>query len=266
MPGRDAIQIKERIISMFMRKGPSLPVHVAKETGLSILFASAFLSEMISDGKIKISFMRVGSSPIYFLPGQEYSLEKFSEYLKNKEKEAFNLLRERKLLKDSEQEPAIRFALREIKDFAMPLSINEENYWRYVTYPESEIKKEKKIEHSNKKEEIAKEEEINKKEITPEKEEKKKRVPQKKKEKKISGKNENFFNKIKEFLAKKDIGIEDIIDFNKNEIILKVKKMEENLIIVAYNKKRINEEDVIKANKKALELSSKYLILSLGDV
>ena len=70
-------------------KGPSLPVFIAQETGLSILFASAFLSELIADKRLKISNMHVGSSPLYLVPGQEPMLENFSQYLKNKEKEAY---------------------------------------------------------------------------------------------------------------------------------------------------------------------------------
>ena len=101
---QDTSELKEKIISLFKREGPSLPVHVAKETGLNILFASAFLSELIAEKKIRISNMKVGNSPVYFIPGQEPMLEKFSEYLKSKEKEAFLFLKEKKFLKDSEQE------------------------------------------------------------------------------------------------------------------------------------------------------------------
>ena len=141
MSTQNTIPVKEKIISIFKRRGPSLPIHIARETELSILFASAFLSELLAEKKIKISNMRVGSSPIYFIPGQEFMLEKFSEFLKSKEKEAFLLLKEEKFLKDSKQEPAIRVALRELKDFAIPFKKDEEIYWRYFNVPESEFEK-----------------------------------------------------------------------------------------------------------------------------
>ncbi len=132
----DAAQIKERIISLIQNNGPSLPVQIANNTGLSILFASAFLSELFGDKTIKMSHLRVGSSPLYFLHGQEPQLEKFSQYLKSKEKEAFLILQEKKILKDSEQHPAIRVALREIKDFAFSFEKNGEIYWRYFLVEE----------------------------------------------------------------------------------------------------------------------------------
>jgi len=133
MVAKDTSQIKQKIIATLNSKGPSLPVHIANEIGMSILFASAFLSELLSEKKIKISYMKVGSSPIYFIAGQESKLENYSHYLKSREKDAYELLKENKFLKDEKQEPAIRVALRAIKDFAFPFRKDEKIYWRYLT-------------------------------------------------------------------------------------------------------------------------------------
>ncbi len=146
MPTQDTSGLKENILSVLRQRGPSLPVHIAKGTGLSILFASAFLSELLSERKIRISNMRVGSSPIYYISGQEDQLENFSLHLNNKEKEAFAILQNKKILKDIEQNPAIRVALRSIKDFAIPFKRGEEIFWRYYLIPETQstIKQTKK--------------------------------------------------------------------------------------------------------------------------
>jgi hypothetical protein len=272
---------KERIISFIKRNGPILPVHIAKEMNLSILFASAFLSELVSERKIKISYMKVGSSPIYFIPGQEFLLEKFSEYLKSREKEAFLLLKQKKFLKDENQEPAIKVALRQIKDYAIPFKNEyEEIYWRYFKVNESDFKEEKskKIEKEETKKEDKKEErkedkkEETKKEETKEKKSldilnkpKTKKIP-KEKGRKISQKqNDRFFNKIKEYLNKKSIEILDIESFSKNDLFLRINQNESEKLLAAFNKKRINEKDILKANKKALELDLNYIILSLGE-
>lgn len=145
-----ALEIKERIINFLERRGPSLPVHIAKETGLSILFSSAFLSEILSEKRIKMSYMRVGSSPLYFIPGQETFLENFSHALKKKEKEAFVMLKEQRFLKDTDVEPAIRVALREIRDFAVPFQNEEGIFWRYYKVPEAEFYQSKKQEETKK--------------------------------------------------------------------------------------------------------------------
>src|SRR3989344_7538679 len=134
---------KERILATMRLSGPSLPVRIAKSLGISPLFASAFLSELKSEEKLKISNMRVGSSPIYYLSGQENQLENFTMYLNQREKEAFHLLKENKLLEDSELEPVVRVALRAIKDFAIPVRVRIDGesklFWKFFSINDSEI-------------------------------------------------------------------------------------------------------------------------------
>ncbi len=286
---QDALQIKEKIITTLRRRGPSLPVHVAKETGLSILFASAFLSELAYDKRVKISSMKVGGSPLYLLPDHIHMLERFYEHLKSKEKDAFLLLREKKFLKDSEQEPAIRIALRNIKDFAIPFERNNEVYWRYFIAPETEFKEEvseykitkmetpeqletevqeepllieeKPIEID---ETIEKQLEISETKKEKIKKEARKQKPQKRVKKK-TGDGDRFFNRIKDFLSGKGIDIMDIEDIKKNELVFRVKENKQEKLIFALNKKRVSETDILRAYKKASEVNLPYLILSLGE-
>ncbi|MCK9595649.1 hypothetical protein M0R19_00490 [Candidatus Pacearchaeota archaeon] len=283
----DVMQIKEKIISLIKLKGPSLPVQIAGETGLSILFASAFLSELYGEKIVNISNIRVGSSPLYFIPGQEPQLERFSQYLKSKEKDAFIRLKENKFLKDSEQEPAIRIALREIKDFAIPFKKGEEIYWRFFIIPEEEFEEEKAIEES--KEEVKKienifeepvkikeekeEEPIQEEKIIEKTEEKEIKKENKKKPKheehkkqnKNKKKEENFFNKIKEFLSKEGIEILDIEDFKNDEAVLKVKRKKEEELFFVFNKKKITEKEILETHKKASDKKMKYNILFFGE-
>jgi len=130
----------QKIIKVINEKGPSLPINIAKNVGMSSLFVSAFLSEMAGERKIRVSHMKVGGSPLYFLEGQEKKLEDFYNYLHPKEGEAFLLLREKKVLKDDEMEPAIRVALRSIRDFAVGFKKDEEIYWRYALVEEDEVR------------------------------------------------------------------------------------------------------------------------------
>lgn len=358
MPTRDASHIREKILSILRMKGPTIPVYISQEIETSMLFTSAFLSELLSDKLIKISNMRVGNSPIYFIAGQEPQLEKFSHYLKSKEKEAFILLQENKFLKDSEQNPAIRVALRAIKDFAFHFRKNNEIYWRYFTSSESEFKTdikpieehryieakpkpfdkkereigekiikdiniedieeirkdkeklEKKKEAETEIEEEIKEDEgyiplplqekVKEENKQVEKEEKKeikkedgkleeiveeapkhermkiikekisklksKTKPEKAPKKlNVKKQDDKFFDKIKEFLSKETIEIVNIESFNKNEILLRIKSDGMEKLLVAYNKKKILDTDIINANKKASNLNLKYVILSMGE-
>ncbi len=134
---------KDKILSAIRMRGPSVPVGIAKSVGISPLFASAFLSELRGEEKIKISDMKVGSSPLYYLPGQEAMLENFVEHLNQKEREAFRLLKNNKLLVDTEETPVMRVALRAIKDFAVPLKINVNGepkiFWKHFAVSDLEF-------------------------------------------------------------------------------------------------------------------------------
>src|SRR3989338_7543703 len=268
MPAQNTSELKEKIIGIFRMKGPRLPVHIAKETGMNILFSSAFLSELVDEKRIKVSNMKVGSSPLYFIPGQEFMLERFSEYLKSKEREAFILLKEKKFLKDSEQEPAIRVALRSLKDFAVPFKYPNESgdiYWRYFTVSIStfEIKKEP----INEKPMIS-EEEISKpkKPLIQIREKTKTLEIFDKKTSVVSEPKAKTEKKIKDFLSKSAIEITSIEGLGKDEIVLKVKNNGEEQLLMAFNKKKITEKEIIKAAKKAAELNLKYSILSMSEL
>jgi len=273
---QDTAQIKENILRFLILHGPSLPVHMAGEIKSSILFTSAFLSELVSEKKVKMSNMRVGSSPVYFLPGQENALEKFSEHLKSKEKEAFILLKEKNFLRDSAQQPAIRVALREIRDFALPFKSQGEIIWRYFLSPESEytprepVKEEKPIKTEVKeiKKEVIEEEKpldiFTKTKEKPKAEPKGKKIESRIKKPKAKQK-EKFFGRIKEFLGEKAIELKDIENFTKNEIILRVIHNSQEKILVAFNKKKITDNDMIKAHKKALDSGLPYMLLGLSE-
>ncbi len=285
---QDTTQLKEKIILFIKIKGPILPVHIAKEINTSMLFASVFLSELLSEKKLKISNTKVGNSPLYFIPGQENQLERFSHHLKSKEKEAFELLKEKKIIKNSEQEPAIKVALTEIKDFAIPFSKNNELYWKYLTVSEEDKNEKmqektipliKEIKKQFEEEEIKEKKTFEKIIPSPTKEKGKKlqetelnifdksktKIKKPIKKKTSQKKNDKFFNKVKEFLTKKSIEILDIENFSKNDLILRIKINNQEKLLIAYNKKRINQEDIIKSYKKASELNLRYIILSLGD-
>ena len=274
MPQEDHLQVKEKIVSFIVRRGPSLPVHIAKEINNSILFTSAFLSELISEKRLRISKLNVGNSSLYFIPGQEFLLENFSHHLKSKEKEAFELLKQKKILKDSEQHPAIRIAVREIKDFAIPFKKEDQIYWKYLTVSDQELidkikempiarEIKKQLEITDKKPEIKIEQRPQKIEIQHSllKTNKKEKI----KEKTSGKKDDKFFNKVKEFLSKESIEILDIDGFSKSDLTLKIKINKEEKLLIAYNKKKIDEKDIINAHKRASKLKLNFMILSFGE-
>lgn len=112
-----------KILQIIRLKGPVIPSQINKEIGVDGIIASAMLSELVDKGQLKISCVKIGNSPLYYAPGQEYKLQQFSNYLNEKDRNTFELLRQRRVLKDKDLEPFTRVSLRQIKDFAKPLEV-----------------------------------------------------------------------------------------------------------------------------------------------
>lgn len=296
-------EIKERIITMVRIKGPSLPVHIARAINTSPMFTSAFLSELYSEGKIKMSNMKVGSSPIYYLTGQEAQLENFIEFLNHKEKEAFHLLRNQKVLDDDLQEPAIRVALRAIKDFAIPVKVrvneNTKTFWKHFLLSDNEVRalleqtinpyqkhkaQEKQEEKLTTKEipiEIKSEEAFKKeiiqavhksdvKEIASEiKQEVKEEIKEKAK-KKSKIQDFAFPRHVKSYLSSKEIEILEILEEKKKDFSAKVRIDtmfgKQEFYLVAKDKKKVNDLDLIMAHQKAQENKMLALVLAPGEL
>lgn len=280
------LQTKQKIIDHIRLKGPELPVRVAAAVGMSNLFTAAFMSELISEQKLKISNMRVGSSPLYYIEGQESQLQNYTEYLNHKEKEAFRKLKESQILQDEELEPAIRIALRSIKDFAVPLQIMHNNeqkiFWKIHTLNTNEAKEmidqklnpKKEITRTNVQEKITENKEdletqkveSSKKEITLFESKEKKR-PQKTQEKEV---NYPFINAIKEILVEKNFEILSEILVKKKEFIAKVRTDtpigKQEIYLVAKDKKKINIEDLVSLSQKSQSEKMPTLILSNGEI
>lgn len=266
----DIPEKKKKIISFLEANGPSLPVRIAKITELDPLLTSAILSELIDSKQVKTSKIRIGSSPLYLLQGQEQMLEEHTSNFKPIEKEAYLKLKENELLVDENESPSIRVALRNIRDFATPFNFQEKIMWKYAFTPDERIKEllnpkketPKKIEEIKIKEKSDTEEEAkkeNKKKTKTKEEEESKR-----KEKKIEDifhtsekreKKSEFLIKIKAFLEKKEIKFLETIQTEKKEIIAKISLSTNlgdiNFLLIAKNKKSLTREEISSSIQRA---------------
>ena len=139
------LMLKEQIYNYVQRTGPIIPIKVAKHFNSNTIFVSAILSELISGKKLKISKAKIGGTPVYYAPGQEEKLSgALRDYLKQYPRKALDLLEQHKVLRDPDCEPAIRVALRELKDFAKPLEVqvegNNELFWKFHTLDDEKTK------------------------------------------------------------------------------------------------------------------------------
>jgi hypothetical protein len=128
-------QLKQKTLEFVKENGPVLPVQVSKAINENIIFAGAFLSELLASQMIKITSAKVGASPLYYVEGQEERLEVLRNHLSERPGLAFDFLKDKMILRDKHCEPWQRVALREIKDFAIPLNVNikgnVELFWKW---------------------------------------------------------------------------------------------------------------------------------------
>ena len=127
---------QDKILNFLKVTGPTLPTKVAKNINTDILLASAHLSDLSSQGKVKISKLKIGGSPLYFLPGQESQLYDFaSGNINPKDLLVLNELKEKNILRESNLELIQRVGLRNLPDFAVPLNVRVgegiELFWKW---------------------------------------------------------------------------------------------------------------------------------------
>jgi hypothetical protein len=291
-----ALELRERIVELVRAKGPVLPVQVSKEIGTDILMASAHLAELTASHRLKISAIKVGGSPLYYLQGQEEMLQKFTANMNDKEKKAYDSLRQSMILRDSEQEPVMRVALREIKDFAVPLNVTHDDsrevFWKWYLTPNDEAEKiiklkldiqekpaERKIEEKIQKPEAVQKQVKDKlepvqKELVKEKPSQAKQVPEKPKEPKKYAprdKEDNFLKDLMKFFEKSKINVisSEIVKKNSEiDFLVEIPSVVGNLqyYCKARNKKKISDSDLSNAYVKGQLKRLPVIVLSPGEL
>jgi len=279
---------QEKVIQAIRIRGPVIPAQIAKVIGTDILMASATLSELVSKNVLKISHVKFGSTPLYYLPGQESRLQDFAKNLHEKEKRAYDLLMQRKILRDKIAEPVVRVALRNIKDFAVPLQVkindNVEIFWKWYLITNEEaariIKETIKFDKPKKdvkpfQETIVKKEQEKPKEEQKEikREEPKEKLPEKEEKKTFVDKTaeDEFLNEIKRFLEKNNIElIEEKIVKKKSDLDLVVEVPSAVGSLTYYckakSKKRISDSDLSSAFVQGQLKKLPVLFLTKGDL
>ncbi len=276
-------ETNENILQYIGTKGPVLPADIAQHINSNILMASAHLSELSSNGKLKISNIKVGGSPIYFIPGQESQLQKFADNLHEKEKKAYDMLLQRKVLRDKDLDPVIRVALRAIKDYAVPLQVNfqgvSEIFWRWYLSTNKEA--EELIKPLLK---VTKRENVAEKNVQPEMQRKidsspsvgkdvQKEVEQpiKKAVKKKPRIDENLFlDRVSSYFSKNSIDIlsKEVIRKTEIDFIVQVPSAVGTLeyYCKAKNKKKINDTDLASAFAQGQLRKLPVLLVTGGEL
>ncbi len=272
------IDLKPKILDFIRKNGPSLPVRIGKEIERDSFLTSAILSELVSSKQLKRTHSKLGGSSLYYLQGQEYKLNMLYPHLNQREKEAYDLLKKNNILEDSKLRPVERVAISNIKDFAIPIDVKQDNnvkrFWKWHLISEGDAKEKIKaqIRENTKKIELPKEI-IQKKQEQPKqenlgsysKQEKTTKKSAKKKEKK-----DEFSELIDEYCKNNNMEIlsKDIVK-NNREINMTLKLPTQlgdlTFFVKARNKKKISNADLSLAYHEGRQLGLPVLFLTTGE-
>lgn len=132
---------RDRIVEL-SKVSPLQPTSLGKLLSTNSLFASAMLSEMTGKGLLKVSHLKVGSSPLYYAADHPEHLLNYLVYLNEKERRVAGLLKETGVLRDSSLDPLQRVCVRNIKDFAKQLDVSmgdsKEIFWKWFLLPDDQ--------------------------------------------------------------------------------------------------------------------------------
>lgn len=129
-----ALDYRDKISSM-VEQQPVQPTEVAKALSTNSMLASAMLSEMSEKGLLKVSHLKVGSSPLYYHPDHPEHLLKYVQHLSEKDRKTVALLEKEGVVRDQASDVLTRVSLRNVKDFAKPLDVSingvKELFWKF---------------------------------------------------------------------------------------------------------------------------------------
>jgi hypothetical protein len=140
----DMYRLENAEILEFMKSfGPCVVTDIRKKFNVDSIIIGAYLSDLIKRKYVKITRLQKGTSPFYYLPGQEEQLEKTFEYLHEKDRDTIEWLKQVKVVDDSTLDLFKKVSLRKIVDFAIPLKGRKDNgeevlFWRYFLFSEAD--------------------------------------------------------------------------------------------------------------------------------
>ncbi|QQG39077.1 MAG: hypothetical protein HYS32_01300 [Candidatus Woesearchaeota archaeon] len=285
----------DRAYDFVKRNGPVLPIKISKSINTNVIMASAVLSVLVSDKKVKLTHENIGGSPLYYVQGQETRLQDtLGEKYNGVKREAYLMIKENKVLRDGDLSIPVRLALREMKDFAVPLDVNIgkgiERYWRWYLINNNQVKEilipKTKVEEVAVKEEIVKPNEVKVKKKTEDKpklivqksekarEEPKievKQVEVKEEEKEDVKTKIGFYNDVDSYFTENKVIIlkEEIVKRDKDfNFVVEIPSSLGNLkyFVKVRNKKKISDADLSLAFSQAQQENLPMIFLTNGEI
>jgi len=283
------LNLKEnQVYTSIQTKGPLLPIEIARSLSMETYIVSAILATLLKNKKIEISKRKIGSSNLYYIPGQEELVRKrLLPELNALEQKALQRVKELKVAFENDLYPQERFMLKEMLDFVNLLKVKTEKE-EFDVWVDAELTKEEINEIIKKRLENLKEkstsiekpkEALPEKNIPIEKEETKqellsqeppKELPEKKERKRKSAQNTNFNEKLNDYLKRMDITLIKVLSIKANENIAIVSIpsiIGDQFFYMFYTtKKNLNEGDLSKIYLEASKHKMPILLILENEI
>ena len=131
--------MQEQIASFLKQNGPSTHFDIASGTHIDSLIVSAVLSEMGSKNAVKISNKRLGSTRIYYLPGQHDAAKvKIFKSLEQNEQNFLKELQKRKVIIEGDFPMEV---ISEFGDFLLEFTYGGKRAWYWFEISSEEALK-----------------------------------------------------------------------------------------------------------------------------
>lgn len=134
---------KEEVFQVIKAKGYVIPSDLTRQFRLDTFMVGAVLSDLVREKRLLISRVKIGGSPVYYVPEQREKLQELSSYLNEKDKGTYQLLKKDIVLCDADQTPLVRVSLRNIKDYAKPIEVTVAGqthlFWKWYCATDTEI-------------------------------------------------------------------------------------------------------------------------------
>jgi hypothetical protein len=263
---------KNKVLSIVKEKGPVLPRDVVKEVGSDTFMVGAILSQLAEGKQIKISYAKIGGSPVYYVLGQEEKLDTLYKYLHEKEKKAYDTLKEQKIIRDSTAEPVLRVALRNIRDFAKPLEVNlkgkREIFWKWYLLSNTAAEQ---IIRENLKSDLLKESKKRQEEHEAKKEEKQGKITKDKEADTKFQEGQGILEKVKKVFKERQIDILETKIIRKKTDLEMIVKIPSAVGMIKYfckirDKKKSNDKDLSAAYVQGQMKKLPVLYVTTGDL
>jgi len=267
---------EQKILSIIQSTGPKLPTELSKAVGIDTYITSAILSTLVKDRHLYNSSRKIGSSLVYFMPGQENIVRaRLYDELNDLERKALDRIKELKVAFDVDLYPQERFLLSDLKDFAIPLKIKtdsgqELNCWKYYDVSDEEFKNIVDTKLAPKEEPKPEVQQEIPKEIPKVIEKPKILKTEPKPEKKIIIPSSAFMDKVKKYLSGIDAETTNTLRAKPNELISTIKVPTiiggQSFMLFAFNKKSITENDLSKIYVESAKERKPVLLLVTNEL